>query len=255
MNSVQTRLMIGPSTGWLYAKEIYSLPQQETILKIAKANCVEICLAGWNSNDKRMLSLKMDKIFDEHTFTYRSLHLPDVNDKEPDHQLAISQEAVGYCAAVTALTHPLKVGGDYPMECYEKMISAGIPLAVENMDSRKDSGFNIAELKRLVTTIGCRFVLDVQHAYEHDQEMRYAGDLLESLKDQLVHLHVSGETENSIHSLLFRSKNVKSIVEFIGKVISTKNVPLILEGEYTGADELQQEIEFLTKELSPLWYY
>lgn len=250
MNSIQTRLMIGPSTGWLYAKEIYSLIQQEIILKIAKANCVEICLSSWDSNGERMLSLKAGETFDAQTFTYRSLHLADVNDQEPEQQLAIAQEAVARCGAAVALTHPLKIGVNYPVEYYEKMISGSIPLTIENMDSRKDSGFNPAELERLVKIIGCRFVLDVQHAFEHDSGMGYAGDLLESLRNELAHLHVSGETENNIHSLVCRARNAKMIVEFIGRALSVKNVPLILEGEYTNVDELRQEIEFLTKELS-----
>lgn len=243
------RLLIGPSTGWLYAKEIYSLSRQETVLKKAGANSVEISLAGWDSNDKRILSLKTGEKFDAETFIYRSLHLPDVASRNLENQLAIAQEAVARCGAVIALTHPLKEGSDYLTEHYEKMISGGIPLAVENMDLRKDSGFNLSELERLVKVVGCRFVLDVQHAYEHDHEMEYASDLLESLKDRLVHLHVSGEAKDNIHSLVYRATNAKRIVEFVGRVISTKKVPLILEGEYTTPDELRQEIEFLTREL------
>jgi len=244
-----TRLLIGPSTGWLYAKEIYSLSQQETFLKKAGANSVEICLARWDSNDKRMLSLKTGEMFCTDTFVYRSLHLPDVNGQNPENQIAMAREAVvGYGAAV-ALTHPLKVESDYPVGHYEGMISSGIPLAVENMDSRQDSGFNLVELERLVKNVGCLFVLDVQHAYEHDHEMGYARDLLELLKDRLTHLHVSGETKDNIHSLVCRATNAKKIVEFVGQVLSVKNVPLILEGEYTTPDELRQEIEFLTREL------
>ncbi|MBU2539878.1 hypothetical protein KJ786_01835 [Patescibacteria group bacterium] len=219
-------------------------------MKIAKANCVEICLSSWDSNGERMLSLKTGETFDSPNFHYRSLHLPDVNDQEPEHQLAMTQEAVICCDAIVALTHPLKVEGDYPTKYYEKMIFSGVPLAIENMDSRKDSGFNLTELERLVKVVGCLFVLDVQHAYEHDSEMKYAGDLLESLENHLVHLHVSGETESNIHSLVYRARNTKKIVEFIGKVLSIKNIPLILEGEYTTTDELRQEIEFLTRELS-----
>ncbi|TSC91437.1 MAG: hypothetical protein CEN90_566 [Parcubacteria group bacterium Licking1014_17] len=128
------------------------------------------------------------------------------------------------------------------------MISGGIPLAIENMDSRKDSGFNLSELEKLVS-IGCRFVLDVQHAYEHDHEMGYAADLLELLKNQLAHLHVSGETGDNIHSLVCKATNTRRIVEFVGRVLSVKNVPLILEGEYATSDELKQEIEFLKREL------
>lgn len=249
MSFGRTKLLIGPSTGWLYAKEIYSLLQQEIILKTAGANSVEICLAGWDSNDQRMLSLKTGETFDAQTFIYRSLHLPDVNGQELENQLVTAQEIIVRCGATIALTHPLKIGSDYPTEYYEKMIFGGIPLAVENMDSKKDSGFNISELERLVKVVGCRFVLDVQHAYEHDPGMKYASDLLESLKDQIAHLHISGEAENNIHSLVCKATNAKMIVEFVGRALSTKNIPLIIEGEYTTPDELQREIEFLTKEL------
>ncbi|MFH1401757.1 MAG: hypothetical protein ABIG40_02235 [Parcubacteria group bacterium] len=242
--------MIGPSTGWLYAKGIYSLAQQKTILETVKANSVEICLANWDRNDKRMFSLEEGKVFDAQNFIYRSLHLPDVNGQEIEHQLAMVQKAVVRCGTTIALTHPLKVKGDYPTEHYKKMISGGIPLAIENMDSRKDSGFNPAELEKLVTVVDCRFVLDVQHAYEHDPEMKYAGELFDSLENRLAHLHVSGETSDSIHSLVCRATNAKSIIEFVGRVLSAKKVPLILEGEYTTSDELRQEIEFLEKELN-----
>ncbi len=249
MNSNRTRLVIGPSTGWLYERDIYSLAQQETILTRAGANSVEIDLGTWGSDDRRIISLTGGETFDAQSFVYRSLHLPDVNDQEPEHQLAMAQELVACCAATVALTHPLKVKGDYPTGHYERMISDGIPLAVENMDSMKDSGFKLEELEQLVKVVGCRFVLDVQHTYERDSEMKYARDLLESLKDSLAHLHVSGGAGSNIHSLVCRATNAARIVEFVGQVLSVKNVPMILEGEYTDSDELRQEIRFLTREL------
>ncbi len=248
MNSMKTALVIGPSTGWLYGGGIYSLAKQEVILRAAGANSVEVCVAGVD-NDKRMLSLRGGEAFDTQSFPYRSVHLPDVNDRELDHQLAMAQEAVARCSAATALIHPLKMGGGYPMGQYERMVSGGVPLAIENMDADKDSGFELVELVELVTTLVLRFVLDVQHAYEHDPEMDYAGDLLESLRDQLTHLHVSGETENNNHSLVCRARNAKEIVEFVGLVLSVKNVPLILEGEYATPDDLRQEMDFLSREL------
>ncbi len=243
-------LVIGPSTGWLYAKEIFSLTQQAAFLKTTGANAVEVCLARWESEDKRMLSLKADRAFGAKTFIHRSLHLPDVCGLKPELQIATAKKAVALCGATTAVTHPLKVGGEYPVESYERMIAAGIPLAIENMDRRKDSGFNLAELEVLVASTRCKFVLDVQHAYEHDLGMKYATDLLESLKSHLTHLHVSGETKDNIHSLVHKATNTKTIVEFVGRVLAAKNVPLILEGEYTTFEEIKREIEFLTGELT-----
>jgi hypothetical protein len=244
-----SRLIIGSSTGWLYAMGIYSLRQQEIILKQVGASGIEVCLVGWSSSDKRIQSLAAGEQFDSKAFDYRSLHISDVDGQDSKHQFEIAIRAVTCCGASVALTHPLKVNGNYPKKHYKEMIFGGVPLAVENMDSRKDGGFDVSELERLVRDVGCRFVLDVQHAYEHDHEMEYASDLFESLKERLVHLHVSGETADNIHSMICKALNAKKILEFIAKVLSVKNIPLIIEGEYTSPDELQQEIEFLTKEL------
>lgn len=242
------KLIIGPSTGWLYAQEIYSLDRQKAVLTEAGANCVEIVLSGWG--DKRMISLETGGRFNARTFPYRSLHLPDINNRQFQEQLAMARRAIASCGSTVALTHPLKVNGGYPTESYKGMILGGVPLAIENMDSKKESDFDLTELENLMKEIvGCRFVLDVQHAFEHDPEMKCAKDLFELMKDKLAHLHVSGETSGSNHSLVCKATNCAKIVDFVGQVLAVKQVPLILEGEYKTADELRREIEFLTKEL------
>lgn len=252
MSPARTGLVIGPSTGWLYAKGISFLPQQETFLKDAGANAVEVCLARWDPDDERMASLEAGAVFDGQTFVHQSLHLPDVTDRDIRKQIKMAQLAVARCGATVALTHPLKtVAGNYPISSYKRMLSGGVPLAVENIDSRKTSGVNLIELEGLVVTIGCGFVLDVQHAYEHDKEMGYALALLKVFEGRLTHLHVSGETADNIHSLVFRARNARSIVDFVGRVLAVRNVPLILEGEFINHAELCEEIEFLKRELSP----
>lgn len=240
-------IAIGPSTGWLYAKGINLTNQQEIIMQAAGADGFEVCMYGWGKNDERIISLRQEN-FNKKNFCYRSLHLPDVNDEEIERKIAITQEFTTLIGAVAALTHPLKVKGEYPLNAYERMIVNNIPLAVENMDKQKDSGYDLRELMRL-THFGLNFVLDVQHAYEHDSDMKYALDLFNSLRNKLVHFHVSGETESNNHSLLHKARNAKAIIEFLGTVLSIKKVPLILEGEYRNADELKQEIKFLRKEL------
>lgn len=243
------KLLIGPSTGWLYAVNIYSLKLQKEILKKSNSNSFEVVLGGWDKDDKRLLSLKQNEKFEPNIFAYRSIHLSDVENENIDNQIAVAKEAVDLCKAHTAVSHVLKINGEYPIKACEQMINAGVRLAVENMDSRKDSGFLLTDLVRIAQTLDCPFVLDVQHAYEHDHSMKYARDLFEHLQKPLVHLHVSGETPDNIHSLVHKAHNTTEIVEFVGYVFSNKKVPLILEGEYENADELSQEIKFLKREL------
>jgi len=240
---MDSELMIGPSTGWLYAMNIFSLARQKEILTKAGANVLEINIGI--DIDKRMASLKKARFKD---FAHSFLHFPDLKDRKVKQLVAIAKKAKIYYDFSVALIHPLKLVASYPEDDYKRIISNNIPLAIENMDSRKDSGFKLKELKKLLKITNL-FVLDVQHAYEHDHQMIYAKDLLQSFQKELVYLHVSGETSNNMHSLVHKSENAKTIIEFIGKVLCSKPVPLILEGEYRNSQELKTEIEFLFKEL------
>jgi hypothetical protein len=244
--------MIGPNTGYLYAKNIFQLLSQKKFLEEAGANIVEIGLDQnfWSNGDKRVFSLKQGDNFDARHFKYRSMHFPVFSDElETNIQLGIVKKLIACQLINIVLIHPIKVRGSYPLKCYRAMISGGIPLAIENMDSRKDSGFEIKELRWLVDNLDLLFVLDVQHAYEHDPGMEYARDLFNSVKNSLTHLHVSGESNGNIHSLVYKSDNSKEIIDFAKMVLSKKNLPLVLEGNYQTPKELKKEIDFLKKEL------
>lgn len=245
MDVISKELIIGLSTGWFYAKKIFSLFFQKLVLQEIGANCVEFCLDDWDVRNQRILSLENARIFNSEPFIFRSVHLPDFDGR----RVEIVRYVVDRCQASVALIHPLKIKGDYPTENYRELICSGVPLAVENIDLSEDSGFKITDLKKLVKVVGCFFVLDVQHAYEHDHSMKYAASLLESLEDRLVYLHISGEAENINHSLVYKATNASKIVEFVSQVLSVKKVPLILEGMWKDSRELKQEIDFLTREL------
>lgn len=242
------RLLIGPSTGWLYANGISETFQQEDILQVAKSNVVEICLGNWTMYRDRLPYLADGKAF--RGCQYRSLHLPDIDGADNDSRIVEAKSLTDDHGIVTVLTHPLKINGQYPVRSYEEMMSAGIPLAIENMDKQKDSGYNIDELENIVHSHrGYKFVLDVQHAYEHDSLMGYAKELYWAIQPWITHLHISGETEDNCHSLLYRANNAKTIIEFVGAVLSLDRLPIILEGQYSTADELATEIVFITQEL------
>ena|SRR3989344_407376 len=248
MADVRTGLIIGPSTGWMYAKEIFLTSEQENFLREAGATAAEVAMYYWE--DERLLTLREGNAFDAESFPYRSVHLPDFSPtEEAERQVAIAREVIGLADATTAVIHPLKVGGEYPMEIYTEMLAARVPLAVENMDRNKDSGFRLEDLVKIVREVDCRFVLDVQHAYERDPTMEYASELFLALQDQLSHLHVSGETKNNNHALVCTAINAKAILCFVSQVLSTKPLPIILEGQYESATDLGQEIKFVEREL------
>ncbi|MEA3272584.1 MAG: hypothetical protein U9P90_02850 [Patescibacteria group bacterium] len=206
-------MRIGPSTRWMYASGLYLLNEQEKILRAVKTSSVEIILDAWEG--ARINSLRNGKAFDVAGLSYRSLHLPGlVYTLETKDHVATARQLVDSHRMDTVLIHPTKVNGDYPVDFYEELVSNGVPLAIENMDKNKDSGFDINELEGLVKSIDLGFVLDVQHAYEHDITMQYANDLFEVSIHHLLHLHVSGETANSNHSLVHKSRNA---MEFLKK--------------------------------------
>ena len=246
-----SKLLIGPSNGRLYARGIYNIRAQKLVLQETGANCVEMCLGSWGTKeaDKRM-NLMFDK--EKFAFNYTSFHIPEFVTSIPSEFLVrIVKIIIEEHPVNTVLIHPLKVKERYPEQYYREMVFMTVPLGIENMDSRKDSGFDITELVDLIDCCKMKLILDVQHAYEHDHTMQYARDLLAALNHVLVHLHVRGETEKNNHSLVYKATNTTAIMDFLAELLTKKQVPLILEGEHKNSEELKAEIEFLRKELTP----
>lgn len=265
---IAKQLFIGPSTGWMYAIGVNSLRQQQIVLENAGANAVEFCMGGTlDISDIRVNSLLCgDRLgLTTNDDTYRkSIHLPDYQpDADLKFQARAAREIAAKQAAFTMVIHPLKYEGEYPVRYYEQLnptdwTGMRIRLAIENMDKRKPDGFLLSELEHLTQSYDLGFVLDVQHAFEHDSSMAYAKDLFGAMRSNLAHLHVSGESEDSNHCLLHRARNATTIVNFLGEIFSkifsdeisaSNNAPIILEGEYQNASDLRAEIEFIKREL------
>jgi hypothetical protein len=232
-------LLIGPSNGWMFAQKIYDLPVHQEFLREAGANAVELVL---NLNEverqRTLLSGKVDAGF-------VSLHLGYYPEKPTEEQVQMAKNILDKHQAVAGVIHPDNTPGSY----LESLVAAGIPSAIENMDKNKSCGYAIKELRGLIEKHGLKFVLDLQHAFEHDLDMNYAWDLFEMAGSNLFYLHVSGQTSENIHSLVHMAENATAIVEFLGKVLSEKKLPIILEGQYATVSEVKKEIEFLKQEL------
>lgn len=235
-------IVIGPSNGWLYAKDIFSLRKHREFLKKAGANAIEFC---GTEDDRRKESLLSDEEIGE--LRHVSLHLPDykssksINDQVSSIRKIVRRRKPRHC-----LIHPLKIPSDY----WEALANRNIPVVIENMDKREFSGYDLKELEGLLKDFELGFVLDVQHAFEHDSSMNYALDLFKMAGNKLVYLHVSGETENNNHALVHQSRNCEAIVNFLGTIFFEIQLPIILEGEYSATEQLSREINFLKSELS-----
>jgi len=234
-------IVIGPSNGWLYAKDIFSLREQEKFFKKTGANAIELC---GSKDSRRVDSLLSSEEFGG--FCHISLHLSDYDKSESLHeQVSLIEKIFKRRKPRYCLIHPLGV----PQRYWEALAAKNIPIVIENMDKNKNSGHDLKELEGLLQDFEVGFVLDVQHAFEHDSTMKYAFDLFQMARSKLVYFHVSGETENNIHALVQQSRNCDTIVSFLGTVFYEIQVPIILEGEYTTPEEVDQEINFLKSEL------
>ncbi len=110
---------------------------------------------------------------------------------------------------------------------YEILVSTKLPFLLENMDERKKTATYPEHIQKLKDKYAFGFVLDLQHAYEHDPTMQLAQELIDVMGDRLHHLHVSGHSKKEIHVPTHLADNRQAIE----KILQLKlKVPKILEG-------------------------
>lgn len=110
---------------------------------------------------------------------------------------------------------------------FEVLDQSGLPFLLENMDRRKSYGTHPDQFRELKRKYNFGFVLDVEHAYEHDSNMKLAKEFIEVMGDRLKHMHVSGCSKSEIHVPTYCAINKKDITEILKLGLT---VPIILEG-------------------------
>jgi hypothetical protein len=220
---------------------MYDFSEQRKFLRAAGANATELVMVL--TDERRQTAMLADERLG---FIFLTIHLDDYYPEKPlDEQLSLVKSIFFKNNAVAGVMHPINI----PDFFFEALTAKGIPLAIENMDKDKPCGFAIEELQGLIERHKLAFVLDVQHAYSQDPSMAYAWDLYQMAQPHLCYLHVSGQNEKAIHSLVHLSQNAYKIVEFLGKILPEKKLPIILEGKYEALYQLKHEIGFLKDEL------
>ncbi len=129
---------------------------------------------------------------------------------------------------------------------FEILAKSDLPFLIENMDGRKTIGTHPEYFAELKQKYNFGFVLDIQHAYEHDHTMNIAKEFIEVMGDRLKHMHVSGWTNVEIHVPVYRADNKEAITKILELNI---NVPKILEGTLLEDinNNITKELEYVSK--------
>lgn len=214
------------SLGWLFAHGQTALSDQRPFFE--HADGVEMNITSLDRFDTYETPLDTGRI---------SFHIAP----EDTHIEAVTQLADRHNPEAVVV-HP-DILSDSLAQTY---VDEGTPLSIENMDTRKDSGFEVEELENLLTAHEATFTLDVQHAYEHDPSMEYAWDLVKMADSRLSELHVSGETKDCIHALVHKANNREAILTFLREFYASGySAPMVIEGKYETVDDVRREVDLL----------
>lgn len=227
--------VIGFSTNDLYYEKM-SLDEKVKFSFDVGANAIEL---GFNSVEdllKYEVSEKTKEIL--LGFDFVSVHAPKISKEDSERVFERLRYLVKEIGIKGIVIHYDGI------EDFGMFDSSGLPFAVENMNSDKVCGKTLNEFRELADKYkNLKFVLDLQHAYEHDNSMRLAGSFVEVMGDRLSHLHVSGRSGKVFHHIpVCVANNGKVILKGL-KICG--DVPIILEGLLDGdVEELaRRELE------------
>jgi hypothetical protein len=126
-------------------------------------------------------------------FRYISIHGPSKGRQIDEEQLVASLAQLSGSAAGIVM-HPDTMD---ELALYRPL---GHKLLLENMDSRKPDGRTPDELHRAFAELPeAGFCFDIAHAWSIDPSMAVAGELLDSFRARLRHVHLSSLSEDLHH--------------------------------------------------------
>jgi hypothetical protein len=152
-------------------------------------------------------------------FRYISLHGPSKS--LTGDEAALVEALVGLLGHVDAVVmHPDTIGDPALFR------PLGSRLLIENMDSRKETGRNVAELEAIFSELpAAGFCFDVAHAWSIDPEMSVAAELLDAFGSRLRHVHLSSLSED-LHHVPLDEEDEELFAPILSRCL---DVPWILE--------------------------
>ena len=213
---------IGFSTGALHGKD-FTLEEKISILSWENISSIE--LSFWEVNE--FLTTDLEPIKDQLLLNFSSVsfHAPwkwitytdDIITKKVIKKLENLEKDINFSWIVV---HPDVI------QDFWILSSSWLPFCIENMDKRKIFGTHPEHFYEIIQKYNFWFVLDVEHAYEHDSEMNLAKELLHIMWNKLKHMHVSWCSSSLLHVPTYLSENRNAIEQILSMNL---DVPYILE--------------------------
>lgn len=214
---------IGFSTGCLHRTKL-TMAEKIAFFKSVGANSIEFIFRSLSDLMNGNLSSAAQRVSEN--FNYVSIHAPWENirygaDADTDAVIEKLKNLCGLLPIKGIVIHPRKIDG------FEKLEKSKLPFLIENSGRGKPVGTLPEYFTRLKLNHSFGFVLDIQHAYEHDSSMRLAEELIEAMGDRLKEIHVSGHALPLNHVPTHLASNKDAIIEILKLKIPA---PKILEG-------------------------
>jgi hypothetical protein len=150
---------------------------------------------------------------------YLSLHAPVALERGGEERLVARLAEIRSCVAAI-VQHP------HLVQEPAAFATMGDRLVLENMDARKDSGRDVAELAPYFDALPeAGFCLDVAHVKTIDPELKLAHELLDRFGTRLRELHVSGIDGDCNHVSL----TIDAVESYADVLRRSRHVPWILE--------------------------
>ncbi len=124
-----------------------------------------------------------------------------------------------------------------------------IPIAIENMDNRKNTFRTLQELRDFFQKYPqFKLVFDVQHWIVNNNDISAIPDIITEFSDKLVGVHLSGVGQSNKYHVPVSRANHRELVESLCDLPAY--IPIILEGVCTDIDEMEHEFDYVTNILT-----
>ncbi len=195
-----------------------------------RARAIELNCGGKGSFD-RILNLKPDLS----AFEYVSIHAPaEFSASDVDLMMMMANEH----RIDNFVFHPSARSN------WDLLSRSGLPVSIENMDSRKDVGKDIGEIASILKRYGFGLTLDLQHCFTNDGSMSSAREFQGLLGDLIVEYHLSGFDRKWNHFPLFKTGQ-DAIIESL----KNKKAPIIIESAFLDLNEIKTELDHVERRI------